>query len=81
MKKKSPKIYEVDNTKNGIDLTKFNKTKEKFNCSFCRNLIMKSALNFSCKHILCANCISRHLLKDGLDKIQSKINDDIFILS
>ena len=79
-KKKSPKIYEVDNTKNGIDLTKFNKTKEKFNCSFCRNLIMKSALNFSCKHILCANCISRHLLKDGLDKMQSKINDDIFNL-
>ena len=78
LKKKSPKIYEVDNSKHGVDLSKFKKTKEKFNCSFCRNLIMKSALNFSCKHILCANCLSRQLLKDGPNKIQEKIVDGIF---
>ena len=77
-KKASPKIYEVDNSKNGIDLTKFSKTKEKFKCSLCRNYIMKSALNFSCNHILCANCINRQILINGIDKMQEKIKNGIF---
>ena len=75
--KPSPKIYEVDNSKNGLDLTKFEKIKEKLYCSFCGNTIMKSGLNFSCKHILCASCISRQILKKGLNQIQDKLIDGI----
>ena len=77
-KKHSPKIYEVDNTKVGFDLTKFSKTKEKFKCFLCKNYIMKSALNFSCNHILCAICLSRQILINGIDKMQEKINNGIF---
>ena len=77
-KKPSPKIYEVDNTKVGFDLTKFLKTKEKFKCFLCQNFIMKSALNFSCNHILCSNCISRLLLINGIDKMQEKMRNGIF---
>ena len=77
IKKLSPKIYEVDNSKNGLDLTKFDKIREKLYCSFCGNTIMKSGLNFSCKHILCANCISRQILKIGLNQIQDKLIDGI----
>lgn len=66
------KIYEVDNSKTGIDLSKFEKIKNKLICSYCGNSIMKSGLNFSCNHILCANCISRQILKTGINKIQNK---------
>ena len=78
IKKQSPKIYEVDNSKSGLDLTNFEKIKEKLYCSFCGNTIMKSGLRFTCNHILCANCISRQILKIGLNQIQEKISDEIF---
>ena len=78
LKKQSPKIYEVDNSKTGLDLSKFEKVKKQFFCSFCGNQIMKSALNFSCKHILCSSCISRQILQIGLNNIQNKIIDGLF---
>ena len=73
IKNPTPKIFEGINTKTGLELTKFNNKKEQFYCSFCGNTIMKTGINFSCKHILCANCVSRQILKIGIDKIQDKI--------
>ena len=72
LKKSSPKIYEVDNSKTGLDLSKYDKIKQQLFCSFCANQIMKSGLNFSCKHILCSSCISRQILKIGLNNLQNK---------
>ena len=71
-KKKNPNYYKIDYSKSGIDLSNYEKTQEKFYCSFCENPIMKSGLKFSCKHKLCSNCISREILKVGVNKIQNK---------
>ena len=81
-KKKNPKNkdFKVDYSKSGIDLSNYQKTQRQIYCSFCENPIMKSGLNFSCKHILCSNCISREILKVGVNKIQNKNIDGSLII-
>ena len=70
--KSSKKVYEVDYSKSGIDFSQYQQIKKQLFCSFCTNQIMKSALNFSCNHNLCCNCISRQILKKGFNGCQSK---------
>ena len=77
-KKSAQKVYEVDYSKTGFDLSKFDKIKKQLYCSFCGNQIMKSGLNFSCKHMLCSSCISRQILKSGIAQIQNKVIIEIF---
>ena len=62
------------------DLTNLQKINEPLFCSFCGNSIIKSGLKFSCKHILCASCICREILKNGIDKMQEKIINGILNL-
>ena len=76
-KKNKTKVYQVDYSKTGIDLSKYNKIKKQLYCSLCRNTIMKSGLNLSCKHILCSSCLSRQILKSGFKEIQNKLFEDI----
>lgn len=73
----SKKVYEVDYSKTGIDFTNYKQIKKQLYCSFCTNQIMKSALNFSCNHNLCCNCVSRQILKKGLNESQSKTVEGI----
>ena len=75
-RKSSLKIF--DNPKTEKDLAKLEKINEPLYCSFCSNSIIKSGLKFSCKHILCASCICRNILKYGIDKMQEKIINGIF---
>ena len=53
--KSSSKIHEIDYSKTGIDLSNYNVIKKQIYCSFCRNPVLKSALNFNCSHTLCCN--------------------------
>ena len=76
-KKYKHKVYQVDYSERGIDLSKYNKIKKQLYCSLCRNAIMKSGLNLSCKHILCSSCLSRQILKTGFKEIQNKFFNDI----
>ena len=78
--KSSKKIYEVDYSQTGIDLSKYKQIKKQLFCSFCTNQIMKSALNFSCNHNLCCNCISRQILKKGFNDSQSKTVEGIIFI-
>ena len=73
----SKQIYEIDYSGTGIDLSKYKQIKRQIFCSFCTNQIMKSALNFSCNHNLCCNCISRQILKKGFSDSQSKTVEGI----
>ena len=75
--KPSKKVYEVDYSQSGIDLSKYKKIKKQLFCSFCTNQIMKSALNFSCNHNLCCNCIGRQILKKGFNESQNKTMEGI----
>ena len=78
--KSTSKICEIDYSKSGIDTSKYNQIKRQLYCSFCSNPILKSALKFSCNHYLCSNCISRQILKKGLNECQSKTVEGIFII-
>ena len=78
--KSSSKICEIDYSKSGIDISKYNQIKKQLYCSFCANPILKSALKFSCNHYLCCNCISRQILKKGLEESQSKTVEGLIIL-
>ena len=78
--KSSSKIHEIDYSKTGIDLSNYNVIKKQIYCSFCRNPVLKSALNFNCSHTLCCNCISRQILKKGFDESQSKTLEGIIII-
>ena len=78
--KSSSKICEIDYSKSGIDTSKYNQIKRQLNCSFCLNPVLKSALRFSCNHFLCSNCISRQILKKGINECQSKTVQGIFII-
>ena len=69
-KKSFSKLGKIDNYKN---LSKFSEAKKTLFCSFCGNQIAKNFLEISCKHILCSNCISIQILKNGLEEIQNKI--------
>ena len=73
----SKQIYEIDYSGTGIDLSKYKQIKKQIFCSFCTNQIMKSALNFSCNHNICCNCISRQILKKGFPDSQSKTVEGI----
>ena len=75
--KAQKQIYEIDYSQSGIDLSKYKQIKKQLFCSFCTNQIMKSALNFSCNHKLCCNCISRQILKKGFNDSQSKTVEGI----
>ena len=80
-KNKPPKkIYEIDYSESGIDFSKYKQIKKQLFCTFCSNQIMKSALKFSCNHYLCCNCISRQILKKGLNDSQSKTVEGIIII-
>ena len=78
--KSSSKICEIDYSKSGIDTSKYNQIKKQLYCSFCANPILKSALKFSCNHYLCSNCISRQILKKGLEECQSKTVEGLIII-
>ena len=55
-------------TKNSFEIPreKIKYSNKPIYCSNCGITIMKSALNFSCEHILCIFCITRQILKNGL---------------
>ena len=72
-KKSFSKLGKNDYSKKGKNLSKFSEVKKSIYCSFCGNLITKNYLEISCHHILCSNCISIQILKQGLEDIQSKI--------
>ena len=41
------------------------------NCSNCQKYVMKTALKFTCSHILCISCVSLELLKEGLSPLET----------
>ena len=50
-------------------------------CDNCGITIMKSALKFSCEHVLCIFCITRQILKNGLNDFKNfdnKFNIECF---
>ena len=72
------RVFQVDNSKVITEGQKFDqKIKSKIYCSSCRNLIMKSGINFSCKHIICHSCLSREILQIGLNNIQNKLIENV----
>ena len=47
------------------------------NCDNCKKYVMKTALKFSCHHVMCIACISLELLKKGLAPLQTTTEDII----
>lgn len=47
------------------------------NCDNCKKYVMKTALKFSCDHVMCIACISLELLKKGLAPLQTTTEDII----
>ena len=76
-KTNTTKIKENIAISQNLKLDKSEKTEyinNPINCSYCHNLIMKSALKFPCNHILCIPCLSRQMLKSGLDQFKNEKN-------